>query len=203
MMSLWFSAYKIGHFYFIFFFKMHNYLCVCYIWITVRNTKEYVHTERQTSLMRLLYDFMRKVAWLRNDLFVPRKNSVPDSRAQWTLRYEAIYVYVQVLDNFFKKNAIFFKTTASYWCLKIKMVGKSCLVCQLRTVGNGGGYFFLPGFAKKQRRQEWVKALQLSDYFLDENIKRRIFICYRHFKSEDIVTSGKLLKLKKCSVKIL
>ena len=83
------------------------------------------------------------------------------------------------------------------------MVGKNCLVCQLKTDGNGGGYFFLPGFAKKKKRQEWVNALQLSDYFLDENIKRQYFVCYRHFKSEDIVTTGKYLKLKKGSVKIL
>ena len=82
------------------------------------------------------------------------------------------------------------------------MVGKNCLVCQLRTL-HGGGYFCFPGFTKKKRRQQWVKALQLSDYFLDEKITRKLFICYRHFKSEDIVTSGKLLKLKKCSVKIL
>ena len=84
------------------------------------------------------------------------------------------------------------------------MVGKSCLVCQYRSPdGIGGGYFFLPGFAKKKRRQEWVKALQLADYFLDENVKRQMFVCWRHFKSDDIVTSGKYLKLKKgtyCSV---
>ena len=81
------------------------------------------------------------------------------------------------------------------------MVGKVCCVgsCRHRTEDgeSSAGYFFLPGFSKYKIREEWVKILELGEYYMNPGIKKTFFVCYRHFKKEDINTSLKVLKLKK------
>ena len=80
------------------------------------------------------------------------------------------------------------------------MVGKSCCSCQYRTeldkVNGSAGFFFLPKNHKK--REAWVNGLGLDPgYFLDVRISRQFYVCFRHFKIQDMNTSGKCLKIKK------
>ena len=63
-----------------------------------------------------------------------------------------------------------------------------------------GGFFSLPSFStpkSRKKRQEWVNAVGLTDYYMDERIKKQFYICFRHFTVQEINTSGKYLKLDK------
>ena len=81
------------------------------------------------------------------------------------------------------------------------MVFKKCSVPNCGCNSDGaGGFFSLPGFStpkSRKKRQEWVNAVGLTDYFMDERIKKQFFICFRHFTVQEINTSGKYLKLDK------
>ena len=83
------------------------------------------------------------------------------------------------------------------------MVGRSCCVTECRSDDDGPGYFQFPNFKKLKKRKQWVELLGLSPYYLNEQIKKRFFVCFRHFKKQDIVISGKYLKLTTGTVKVM
>ena len=83
------------------------------------------------------------------------------------------------------------------------MVGRSCCVTECRSDDDGPGYFQFPNFKKLNKRKQWVELLGLSPYYLNEQIKKRFFVCFRHFKKQDIVISGKYLKLTKGTLKVM
>ena len=63
-----------------------------------------------------------------------------------------------------------------------------CLVC-----GQEGniGFYSLP--KNKDRRKLWIESAKIDEFF-DENRKKYHCICFRHWKSEDIVFLGQTKK---------
>ena len=80
------------------------------------------------------------------------------------------------------------------------MVGRSCCVTGCRADDDGPGYFQFPNFKKLKDREKWVENLGLPPYYLNEHVKKRFFVCFRHFNKQDIVMTGKYLKLSKGAI---
>ena len=88
--------------------------------------------------------------------------------------------------------------------------GSSCIVPDCRETGNAG-FFTLP--KNNEKRKKWLEGIKANDWFWavtsEDRIKDRqqeeegkkkkrlpaYYVCFRHFKKEDIKVDGKYLKL--------
>ena len=69
-----------------------------------------------------------------------------------------------------------------------------CLIC-----GEEGntGYYSLP--KNKDRRSQWIESAKIGEWYdKDENRKKYHYVCFRHWKIEDIIFVG---ESKRCTPK--
>ena len=86
--------------------------------------------------------------------------------------------------------------------------GNKCIVADCRETGNAG-FFSLP--KNNEKRKKWLEGIKAEDWFWavtsedrikdgqkqedDVKKKKKLSVCFRHFKKEDIKVDGKYLKL--------
>ena len=85
--------------------------------------------------------------------------------------------------------------------------GNKCIVADCLETGNAG-FFSLP--KNNEKRKKWLEGIKAVDWFWsvtsedrltdkqkqeeDVKKKKKLSVCFRHFKKEDIKVDGKYLK---------